>query len=106
MVARSEGGGKIAAYGYGAPTEAEVVASLARVFGPQRGAEAWAKACRTAGVAVGAVNTTQEVERCARALATEGGAYATVARSVDIRMRTYTRLAATAAAPVGGGTRA
>jgi len=104
MVAKIEGGGRIPAYGYGAPTEAEVVASLARVFGPQRGSEAWAKACRAAGARVGAVTTTAQVTRCAQALAAEGGAFATVARSVDIRMRTYIRLAATAAAPAGGGT--
>lgn len=104
MAVRSDGGGRISAYRYAAPTEAEVVASLARVFGTERGAMEWAKACRRAGATVGAVSTAQLVERCAQALASEGGALATVARSVEIRMRTYNRLAASAAATPGGGT--
>ena len=104
MTATRDSTTRIPAYDYGAPTEAEVVASLARVFGAERGGAAWASACRRAGSSAGSVATTQQLERCARALAEEGGAYATVARSVDIRMRTYHRLAAMAAASTSTGT--
>lgn len=86
--------GRIPEYEYSAPTEAEVVASLRRVFGPERGTESWARACRAASLPVGGVSTPALVERAAQALAADGGAAATVARSVAIRLRTYNRLAA------------
>lgn len=105
MIASAGAPPRIADYSYEAPTESEVVASLTRVFGPERGSEAWARACGVAGVAVGRVATLLQLERCGLALATAGGASATVARSIEIRVRTYNRLAARAAtAPRGGAT--
>lgn len=89
---------RIEDYGYSAPSEGEVVASLTRVFGPDRGADIWARACGIAFLSVGQVRTLLQLERCANALAVEGGAAATVARSVEIRLRTYNRLAARHAA--------
>ncbi|MDB4879988.1 MAG: hypothetical protein JWL60_1434 [Gemmatimonadetes bacterium] len=74
------------------------MASLGRVFGPGRGVETWARACRAARVSPGAASTPDLLERCSQALASEGGAAATVARSVAIRLRTFNRLVASAAA--------
>ncbi|HEY0015625.1 MAG TPA: hypothetical protein VGC13_04880 [Longimicrobium sp.] len=83
------------------PTEADARASLQRVFGPERGEERWASACRDVGLAAGRVHGTAQLQRVAQALAAQGGPAAAVARSVEIRMRTYARLAASAATPGG-----
>ena len=84
------------------PTEADALASLRRVFGPERGEERWDSACRAAGLTPGGVHGTAKLQRVAQALAAQGGPSAAVARSVEIRMRTYARLAANAAATPGG----
>jgi hypothetical protein len=84
------------------PTEADARASLQRVFGPARGEERWSEACRTAGLSPGGVHTRVQLIQAVQALAAQGGASASVARSVEIRMRTYVRLAANAAATAGG----
>lgn len=84
------------------PTEADARTSLQRVFGSERGEERWASACRDAGLVVGAVQGTAQLQRATQALGAQGGPAAAVARSVDIRMRTYARLAANAAATPGG----
>ena len=81
-------------YNLSAPTEADVLAALARVFGTERGRGIWADACRGAGLAVGQASTGTALERTLQALAAQGGAAATVARSITIRMRTYTQLVA------------
>jgi len=70
--------------------------ALQRVFGADRGAQLWAQACREAGLFPGHVRTTTLLDRVAKALSAQGGAAAMVARSVEIRLRTYARLAATA----------
>jgi hypothetical protein len=83
------------------PTEADARASLQRVFGPARGEERWSEACRTAGLSAGGVHTRVQLIQVVHALAAQGGPSAAVARSVEIRMRTYARLAANAAATAG-----
>lgn len=84
------------------PTEADAVAALQRVFGAERSAERWGTACRAAGLAPGTVFGAQQLEQVVKALAGQGGATATVARSVEIRMRTYARLASQATLMAGG----
>lgn len=92
----------IPAYGYAAPTEADVCASLARVFGAERATAEWASACRAAGLEPGRLTTASQLERAAASLARQGAAQATVARALEIRMRTYDRLAARASVTAGG----
>ena len=70
--------------------------SLQRVFGAERGAERWAQACGEAGLFPGQVRTTALLDRVVKALAAQGGSAGVVARSVEIRLRTYARLAAKA----------
>ena len=89
-------------YELGAPTESDALASLHRVFGSERGQSVWSDACALAGLAPGAVSTTTDLERVARSLASQGGAAATVARSITIRLRTYNQHAARAAAAKTG----
>lgn len=84
------------------PQEEDARASLQRVFGPARGEERWSQACRDAGLTAGGVRTRVQLVQAVQALAAQGGPSAAVARSVEIRMRTWTRLAANAAAPAGG----
>lgn len=93
---------RVPGYALGAPTEADALASLHRVFGSERGQSVWSDACDLAGIAPGAVNTTTDLERVARSLASQGGAAATIARSITIRLRTYNQLAARAAAAKTG----
>lgn len=92
----------IPGYDFSAPTEASTSAALQRVFGPDRGVARWGDACKAAGLVPGRVDDDARLERAIRALSEQGGAAAAVARSVEIRMRTYTRLAARAAASKGG----
>lgn len=84
------------------PEEADARASLQRVFGPARGEERWSQACRDAGLTAGGVHTRVQLAQAVQALAAQGGPSAAVARSVEIRLRTYARLAANAAATAGG----
>ena len=84
------------------PTEADALAALQRVWDQARGARAWADGCRDAGVVEGKVDSIPALERVVAALARQGGATATVARSIEIRMRTYARLAARANASNAG----
>ncbi|HEX2079438.1 MAG TPA: hypothetical protein VHG08_17055 [Longimicrobium sp.] len=83
------------------PVEADALASLRRVFGPERGEERWSRACHDAGLAVGGVSTQAQLVRAVQALAAQGGPAAAVARSVEIRQRTHARLAARAATAGG-----
>ncbi len=78
------------------------MAALDRVFGAERSRALWSDACRTAGVVPGRVQPGAEIERTILRLALQGGAAATVARSLEIRLRTYARLAARQAAPSAG----
>lgn len=89
--------------GFRAPTEADARAALQRVFGPERGAERWAEACRDAGLPVGYVDGAEPLTRAVQALAALGGPSAAVARSIEIRMRTHTRLAAKSIISSDGG---
>jgi hypothetical protein len=95
-------GPKLAGYDLAPPTEADAVAALTRVFGPDEARALWANACAVAGVNVGQVGAGAPLERATQSLAAQGGAAATVARSIAIRMRTYTQLAARAAATSTG----
>lgn len=92
---------RIPGYELSMPGEPDAVAALARVFGADEGSARWAAACREAGVFVGRVRGTDQLERATRALAGQGGAAASVARSIEIRMRTHARLAARAATQTG-----
>jgi hypothetical protein len=105
MTASLTSPGPVPGYALNPPGEADARAALERVFGAERGAERWADACRAAGLATGRVGTGAPLLRAVEALAGQGGATATVARSLDIRIRTYARLAAHASAPTAGGTR-
>ena len=96
------GPARLPGYDLREPTEDDARESLRRVFGAERGAERWAGACREAGLGVGRVGTTALLQRAVQALSAQGGPAAAVARSVEIRIRTYARLAAGAAAPSGG----
>ena len=91
-------------YNLHAPTEEDARAALQRVFGAERAAERWAQACRQAGVAPGHVDGAAQLQKVAAALSGQGGPTAVVARSIEIRIRTYARLA-THAAPAAGGPR-
>lgn len=96
------GPGRIPGYDLNPPSEADAIAALHRVFGPERGAEHWAEACRAAGLAPGRVGSGAPLGRAAAALAAQGGPCAALARSIEIRIRTHARLANLAAATQGG----
>lgn len=89
--------------GFRAPTEADARAALQRVFGAERAAERWTQACRDAGLAVGRVDGAPSLARAVQALAAQGGPSTAIARSIEIRMRTHTRLAAKSLALSDGG---
>jgi hypothetical protein len=84
----------IPGYDLAPPTGADARAMLHRVFGADRGDAVWADACRGAQVDAGRVDSTATLQRVSTALAAQGGAASTIARSIDIRLRTYARLAA------------
>ena len=86
-----------------APTEADARAALQRVFGAERGTERWTQACRDAGLAVGRVDGADSLTRAVQALSAQGGPCTAVARSIEIRMRTHTRLASKSLALSDGG---
>lgn len=98
MTIQPTGSTRLPLYDLALPTEADAVAALRRVWGAERGSQAWLQACRDAGLQPGRVDTIARLESVNAALAARGGAIATVARSIEIRIRTYTRLAARAAA--------
>lgn len=101
MLSPPSGPAVLPGYDLREPVEADAVASLRRVFGPERGDERWSRACGEAGLAVGGVRTQAQLIRVVQALAAQGAAAAAVARSVEIRLRTYGRLAARAAGAGG-----
>lgn len=103
MLTSPPGAPRLPGYDLREPTEADARESLRRVFGAERAPAVWAEACRTAGIPVDHVRNAVLLERAARGLAAQGGPAAVVARSIEIRLRTYARLAANAAA--AGGTR-
>lgn len=81
-------------YDLAPPSDADVRAMLQRVFGDARAPGVWADACRGAQLDASRVDSVEKLGRVAAALARQGGAAATIARSIDIRLRTYARLAA------------
>lgn len=93
---------RIPGYDLDAPTEDTAVAALTRVFGAERGRSLWSDVCRSARLEPGSVNSAKALERAVQALSDEGGAAATVARSLSIRMRTHAQLAARRATPTAG----
>ena len=93
---------KLAGYNLAAPTESDAIAALERVFGAVRGRAVWSDACGMAGVVSGTAQPGAPLARVTQALAAQGGAAATIARSIDIRMRTYTQIAARQSAPSTG----
>ena len=94
MLSPSPAPSRLPGYDLGEPTESDARAALQRVFGAEGGAERWTRACRDAGMAEGHVTGTAQLERAAAALAAQGGPCAALARSIEIRVRTYNRLAA------------
>lgn len=93
---------KLAGYNLSAPTEADAIAALERVFGGVRGRTTWEDACGMAGVTPGTAYPGPPLERVIQALASQGGAAATIARSIEIRARTYTQIAARQSPPSPG----
>lgn len=87
------------------PGEADAVAALQRVYGEEKGAEQWAAACKLAKVLPGWVRGRDTLDRVLAALAAQGGPQSVVARSMEIRLRTYDRLSARSAGATPGGTR-
>lgn len=95
---------RIPGYNLDMPSEAEARNALERVFGANRGWDMWQEACRAAEVTAGRVQTAPDLKRVVDALAQRGGATGVVARSIEIRMRTYARLASKASMEAGGQT--
>lgn len=83
------------------PSEADALAALERVFGPERAADRWSRACGEAGLLAGHLSTAAQLGRAVAALAGQGGTTSVVARSIEIRMRTFARLSASAAVAAG-----
>jgi hypothetical protein len=90
----------IASHGYAAPTAADSLAALTRVVGPERAEVLWSEACRGAGLAhAGDPLSLEELQATSEQLRAHGGAIATVAYAMQIRLRTYARLAARGQTP-------
>lgn len=102
MTSSSPSSAKVPGYGLAPPTEADVLAALERVFGGERGRSIWSDACLRAGLTEGQIQFGPPMESAAQSLASAGGAAAAVARSIAIRMRTYTQLAARSASAATG----
>jgi len=83
------------------PTGADARAMVHRVFGAERGEAVWVEACRHAGLAPDGVHDVARLQGVIIALAAQGKAASTIARSLDIRLRTYARLAARLGASEG-----
>ncbi|WP_309672571.1 hypothetical protein [Gemmatimonas sp.] len=71
------------------PSERDACAAMQRVFGAIKADERWAQACAQVNLRPGFVQPGEELRDVAAALALQGGAAATVARSIEIRIRTY-----------------
>lgn len=82
----------ISGYNFEEPTELDAVAALTRVFGADSAKARWTEACVEALLLPGMVKPGAALGRAAAALALQGGSAAMVARSIEIRMRTYYRL--------------
>jgi hypothetical protein len=91
----------IPGYNLTPPGESDALAAVQRVYGEEKGGELWKSACHAARVPPGWVRSRDTLERVLGALGEQGGPQGVIARSMEIRLRTYDRLAARA----GGGTR-
>ncbi|HEX8395561.1 MAG TPA: hypothetical protein VF665_24630 [Longimicrobium sp.] len=100
MDSPSPGLAPVPGYNLHPPAEGDARAALQRVFGPERGEQRWAEACAAAGLPVGRVEPAQ-LERAVQTLGAQGGACTAIARSIEIRMRTYARLAGKPALTAG-----
>ena len=96
---------RLPGYDLAPPTEVSALASLERVFGAERGRETWATACSSAGLVMGFVHSQDALLRATAALTAQGGAAATVARSITIRMRTHAQLLARSGTTPSGAAR-
>ena len=105
MPAHTSAPSRLPGYDLAAPTEATALASLERVFGIDRGRESWAAACSSAGLVMNFIRSPDSLRRATSALSAQGGAAATVARSITIRMRTHERLLARSGATTTGAVR-
>lgn len=105
MLSPATAPGTIPGYELRVPTEEDARAALRRVFGSVKGDQHWVEACSAASLEPGRVAPGAELERAAAALGRQGGAAAMVARSIEIRTRTYARLVKNvrAAASTGEG---
>jgi len=92
---------RVPGYNLEPPLESDAVASLQRVFGAERGSVVWNDACRAAGLFAGRIDSVEYLRRVAVALGKSGGAAASIARSIEIRINTYVRLAARASTTAG-----
>lgn len=92
---------RLPAYVLSCPTEADAVASLARVFGPDRAAAEWAAACGACALEPGEAIPVEPLRRVAAALGRQGGALPALGRAIEIRLQTYGRLAARQDAAAG-----
>jgi hypothetical protein len=82
-------------YDLALPTVADIRQGLARVVPAPRAGEAWASACRAAGIREDiATIDAATLERVSEHLLTLGGTLSVVGRSFQIRIRAYRRLLA------------
>jgi hypothetical protein len=95
----------IPGYNLSPPGQAEVCAALQRVFGAEKGTRAWAEVCDSCDLRPEWIRSRAELEQALAAWARLGGVHAVVARSMEIRLRTYDRLSARGVAPATGGAR-
>jgi hypothetical protein len=86
----------IPGYNLTPPGEADAVAAVQRVYGDEKGVEIWKSACQGAKILPGWVRGRDQLERVLQCLAAQGGPQGVIARSMEIRLRTYDRLAARA----------
>jgi len=90
----------IATHNFAAPTAADSLAALTRVVGAERADALWTEACHGAGLAhAGDPIELDALHASTEQLQANGGAVATVARAIQIRLRTYARLAARGQTP-------
>jgi hypothetical protein len=86
----------IPGYNLSPPGESDALAAVQRVYGEEKGTEHWKAACLAAKVLPGFVRSRETLERVLVALGGQGGPQGVIARSMEIRLRTYDRLAARA----------
>ncbi|QJR36535.1 hypothetical protein [Gemmatimonas groenlandica] len=78
------------------PSERDARATVQRVFGAANGDARWTQACELVNARPGSVAPGDELRAVAAALGLQGGAAATLGRSIEIRILTYYQLPLTA----------